>query len=210
MSHSIEERVIALSAIFMAAKLAKDLATTAKCDESEYSILIRSILNESPSSTLDVYGDDLQNIRSGLISLQEHLGQDSQIRDPDLVKYVMSILIVEKMLSKHPENLGIISRRIQDVERQLQHFPIEHENISANLAQTYRDTVSQLSFRIMINGNPEYLSQQEITNKIRAILLAGIRAAVLWRQCGGSRWQLLFKRGKLVKSALSLLQRHSN
>lgn len=209
MPHTIEERVIALSAVFMAAKLTKDLATTAQCDATDYSTLVKSIINESPASTLDVYGNSLEHIRTGLISLQEHLGQDSQIRDPDIVKYAMGILIVERMLSKRPDELEKISRSIHDVERQLQHFPIEHENISANLAQTYRDTISQMSFRIMINGNPQYLSQQEVTNKIRATLLAGIRAAVLWRQCGGSRWQLLFKRGKLVNTALELLRSHS-
>lgn len=208
MPHTIEERVIALSAIFMAAKLAKDLATTAQCDAGDYATLLKSVINESPASTLDVYGNDLENIRTGLISLQEHLGQDSQIRDPDIVKYAMGLLIAEKVLSKRPEDMKKISQSIHDVERQLQHFPIEHENISANLAQTYRDTLSQLSFRIMINGNPQYLAQQEVTNKIRATLLAGIRAAVLWRQCGGSRWQLLFKRGKLVNTALALLQSH--
>lgn len=207
MAHTITDRVIAMSAIFMAAKLAKDLATRGQCDQSDFEILIRSILIENPSSTLNVYGDKLCNIRTGLISLQEHLGRDNSIRDAEIVKYAMGILIAEKLLSKRPDDLQRIGQCVQDVQRQLQHFDIEHENISANLAQTYKDTLSQLSFRIMINGNPEILSQAETTNKIRAILLAGIRAAVLWRQCGGTRWQLLFQRGKMVQESLALLQK---
>ena len=41
-------------------------------------------------------------------------------------------------------------------------------------------------------------------DKIRACLLAGIRSAVLWRQVGGSKWQLLFHRKKLVQAAQQL------
>lgn len=207
MARNLSERVIALSAIFMSAKLAKDLATRGQCDPEDYRIVIGSILVETPNDALNVYGDNLKNIRTGLISLQENLGRDSSIRDPELVKYAMSILIAEKMLSKRAEDINLIGKHVSDVKRQLQHFDIEHENISANLAQAYKDTLSQLSFRIMINGNPGLLSQTEITNKIRSLLLAGIRAAVLWRQCGGSRWQLLFGRGKMVAEVLRLLGR---
>ena len=33
---------------------------------------------------------------------------------------------------------------------------------------------------------------------IRALLLAGIRSAFLWRQLGGRRWKLLFRRRRLL------------
>ena len=36
-------------------------------------------------------------------------------------------------------------------------------------------------------------------HKVRALLLAGIRAAVLWRQLGGSRAQIIFARKKMVE-----------
>jgi high frequency lysogenization protein len=34
--------------------------------------------------------------------------------------------------------------------------------------------------------------------EIRALLLAGIRSARLWRQLGGHRWQLVISRRKLL------------
>ncbi|HSX19775.1 MAG TPA: DUF489 family protein, partial [Gammaproteobacteria bacterium] len=43
-------------------------------------------------------------------------------------------------------------------------------------------------------------------NKIRTILLAGVRSAVLWRQLGGSRWQLTFGKKTLLQDAQALLQ----
>jgi high frequency lysogenization protein len=42
--------------------------------------------------------------------------------------------------------------------------------------------------------------------KVRALLLAGIRAAVLWRQVGGSRLQILFSRAKIKAAAEKILQ----
>jgi high frequency lysogenization protein len=57
----------------------------------------------------------------------------------------------------------------------------------------------------MVSGENSYLESPDMANKVRALLLAGIRAAVLWRQCGGSRWQLLFKRRAIIKAAETLL-----
>jgi high frequency lysogenization protein len=57
----------------------------------------------------------------------------------------------------------------------------------------------------MVNGDEQYLSRTETVNKIRALLLAGIRSALLWRQCGGARWKFLFYRKKLHDEAKFLL-----
>ena len=38
-------------------------------------------------------------------------------------------------------------------------------------------------------------------SKVRAALLAGIRAAVLWQQVGGGRLQLMFARQRLLREA---------
>jgi high frequency lysogenization protein len=57
----------------------------------------------------------------------------------------------------------------------------------------------------MVVGDQNYLGSQNTVNKIRALLLAGIRAVLLWRQCGGSRWKLLFFRKKIQEEAQFLL-----
>ena len=43
-------------------------------------------------------------------------------------------------------------------------------------------------------------------HKIRALLLAGIRSARLWRQLGGHRWQLVISRRKLLKELYPMLR----
>ncbi|MGH9353754.1 MAG: DUF489 family protein [Terriglobia bacterium] len=49
------------------------------------------------------------------------------------------------------------------------------------------------------------MQNQRVINMVRSLLLGGLRAAVLWRQCGGSRWMLLFMRASLQKEAKRLL-----
>lgn len=88
---------------------------------------------------------------------------------------------------------------------QAEHFGVLHENVLANLADVYHSTISTLQPRIMVQGDPQHLGNQGTVNKIRAVLLAGIRSAHLWRQCGGSRWKLLLARQKIRHEAQFLL-----
>jgi high frequency lysogenization protein len=58
----------------------------------------------------------------------------------------------------------------------------------------------------MIKGDQNYLANPENASKIRALLLAGVRAALLWRQAGGNRWKLIFSRGAMQKEAQLFLK----
>jgi high frequency lysogenization protein len=57
----------------------------------------------------------------------------------------------------------------------------------------------------MVEGNPAYLQQPVQVNQIRALLLAAVRGAVLWRQLGGSQLRLLFRRRQYAMLARGLL-----
>ena len=94
-----------------------------------------------------------------------------------------------------------IAQGIEGARAKLVHFPKLHPNLLAHLADIYSQTVSQLQPRIMVKGEPNYLQNPDNQNRIRSLLLAGIRAAWLWRQVGGSRWRIVFGRNKLLEAA---------
>ena len=73
-----------------------------------------------------------------------------------------------------------------------------HPDVLAALGGLYADTISHLRPRIMVQGNPHYLGQAGVVSEIRALLLAAVRSAMLWRQLGGSQWQFLFARRAMV------------
>jgi high frequency lysogenization protein len=94
---------------------------------------------------------------------------------------------------------------IDRAREQVAFFDITHNAVMAGLADCYRQTVSTLQPRVIINGDPVILENPDNQNRIRALLLAAIRAAVLWRQCGGGRLTLVLRRRALVEAAGDLL-----
>jgi high frequency lysogenization protein len=205
--YTLSDRVLALAGVFQAARLVQDMARGKPGNAQDLETCLQSLLVDNPASVLEVYGNDAGNLRTGLICLNDQLGPDGN-KDVELTRYVMGMLFLERKLSKSPQMMTTLGEGLENVGRQLQHYPIDHENIIANLAGIYSDTLSTLSFRIMVSGEPQQLANNDTANRIRALLLAGIRSAVLWYQTGGRRWQLIFQRSKIVDSCLELLQQH--
>ena len=139
------------------------------------------------------------------------MGDDSlkskQDIKPEVMRYALSIVHLEGRLRKNSHMMNQLGESIQSSVRQADHFHITHESVIGSLADTYKQTLSTLSFRIKVSGNPQILQNSLNANKVRALLLAGIRAAILWRQVGGRRWHLLFNRKRYIKDAQSLLIR---
>jgi high frequency lysogenization protein len=196
----IQERTLALAGIFQAAALVKQLAKTGRVDEKFFLPSIESILKIEASSTLEIYTNP-SNLTLGLNELIRLFTNNKLPKDAEIARYVFSLLHLEKKLARHPEMLTIIRQGIKRAKTQATHFSSTHENVMANLASLYTDTLSTFTFRVYVSGEPMYLNQTYVLNKIRALLLAGIRSAVLWQQVGGRRWQLLISRSSLIEAA---------
>ncbi len=194
-------RTIALAGIIQALKLVRQLATRGYAQVTEFKIALDSLLITDPQTTLDVFGGNLNNIRFGLEEIIKILSGSSISRDPDLIKYILSVIHLEKQLHKKPELTQELSRGIRLAINQNMHFPVPHPNLIANFASIYQNTFSKLDFRIQVGGDSAYLNNTETVNKIRALLLSAIRATMLWRQLGGSRWQLIFNKKNIIGAA---------
>lgn len=203
--NTLTNQVIALAGIAQAAALVEQLATTGKVDEHALEITIGSLLKTESDSVLDVYGNDLANLALGLKHLDTQL-TGYEIAYPDQARYCASLVFLERQLSEQTAMLKTISIGLERAKAQTDHFNLLHENVLANLGDIYVQTVSKLQPRIMVNGVPEILQRQETANKIRACLLAGIRSAMLWKQCGGRRWKFLLFRKKIQVETQRLLK----
>lgn len=205
MAYSIEDQVIALAGVFQAAALVNQVAKQGNAAESAYEASIKSLLMVDAPTTEAIFGDRL-GIQLGLRELVKALGRGQGNAQPEIIRYTLSLLHLESKLRKHPEMLEIIGKRINQAIDQTRHFETTHSNVIKNLAGTYLDTISTFSVRIQVQGDPKHLQAQENADRIRALLLAGIRAAILWRQTGGRRYHLLFNRRKIVECAQRLCQ----
>lgn len=209
MSQTLNDQTLALAGVFQAANLVQQIAHNGQCSETSLETCIRSLFATDPNSTLDVFGGDLADIREGLVTLSSVLSQQGKQQDIEVLRYVLNLIHLESKLNRHSDMLDVIGSRIDQARHTASHFGFVHSNLISNLASVYADTISTFRLRIQVSGNPTVLQREENAAKVRALLLAGIRSAVLWRQTGGRRWQLIFSRKKVIHHARELADQAS-
>jgi high frequency lysogenization protein len=202
--NTITNQTIALAGIAQAVTLVDQLATSGTADSASMEASVGSILKIDSDSVTAVYGG-LSGIKLGLEQLQAQM-TGYRVPNPQQARYAASLVFLENQLSRRQDMLKTIQTGIIRAQNQVEHFGLLHENVFANLGDLYHSTISTLQPRVMVNGDPDYLAKPEIANKIRALLLAGIRSAILWKQCGGSRWKFLFYRKKIQKELIDLVK----
>ncbi len=204
MQYSLSNQIIGLAGLCQAVSLLQSLARHNKLEPALYRTTLASVANLSPDSPLAVYGDNPANLSQGLQLIIDQLG-DKPKKDVELTRYLVGVLALERKLNKSRGNMAELGKQLGQLERQLQHFEVTDDTIVGRLADIYSECISSLGSRIQVYGQPELLKQAAVQQKVRALLLAAVRAAVLWRQAGGSRLNFIFKRRKLVAVAQQML-----
>ncbi|MFZ0219809.1 MAG: high frequency lysogenization protein HflD [Candidatus Aquirickettsiella sp.] len=199
------ERSLALAGVFQSAALVRDLARTGKTEKLAFDTSIQSIYTIDVRTVEQVYGGTINGLRLGLQELTNLLTYTKIKQDRELTRYLIGLLHLERKLIRSPATKTNLSRRIKHAISQANYFASSPQLIINSLADIYVSTLGTLPFRLHVVGQGQYLSHAETVSKIRAALLAGVRSAVLWRQLGGSRWQLFLMRHKLLGIGKKLL-----
>jgi high frequency lysogenization protein len=197
-----EERVIALAGMFQAIALVRAVALRGGADVSAMQPTIASIFKIDSDSPADVFGG-IGNLRLGLETLIAQL--DDSKRDFAMTRIAIAVLRLQRKLKSRPRMLASLREGIDRVAAQTTGMPPTDAIVSARLAKLYAETISHLQPRVLVEGNPQFLSQENPAAQIRALLLGAIRAAVLWQQLGGTQWRLLFRRRQYAMMARGLL-----
>jgi high frequency lysogenization protein len=201
-----QEQLVALGAVFEAAFLVDKIAKSGQINETALGCMLGSLLIRNPKNTLEVYGGNDLNLRDGYQTLAGALERSPANLQRDPLRYALLLLGLERKLAKRDDLLQIMGNRLDQIQQQVQHFGLVHDNVIAASGSLYQDTLSTFPQRIQVQGDVRHLQQPSNAAKIRALLLAGIRAARLWRQLGGHRWQLVFSRRKLLNELDPLLR----
>ncbi|MDF7649848.1 high frequency lysogenization protein HflD [Pantoea sp. Acro-805] len=208
MAKNYYEITLALAGVCQAAHLVQQLAHQGHCHSAALTVSLRSLLDLNPGSTLAVFGNDEANLHLGLETLMAVLNTGSrQGAGAELTRYTLSMMVLERKLHGNKSALNTLAQRISQLDRQLAHYELESETITSAMAGIYVDVISPLGPRIQVTGSPQVLQNSQVQSKVRATLLAGIRAAVLWQQVGGGRLQLMFSRQRLLREAKTILSR---
>ena len=149
-------------------------------------------------TTLDVFGD-ISALITGLKSMSNLLKKSKP--EPLVIYYVRTLLVVANQVMKNPEITQKIGDGLKSIQQQSEQFELGLNNTTHKIDLLYQQTISTLKPRIMVQGDQQYLSNADNISKVRTLLFAGVRAAVLWRQLGGNRWKLIFSMKKYLQQA---------
>ncbi|MBE9562451.1 MAG: high frequency lysogenization protein HflD [Proteobacteria bacterium] len=199
---SIENRTLALAGMFQTAELVQQISQKGLFDQTSFDASLHSLLKIDADSVIDVYGG-VNRLKTGLRVLVEQLGGER--KNTENMHYVLGMIFLEQKLTKHPEMIKHIQEGIQTAKIKIEEHSANSPEVLNDLATIYTKTISKFDYRIKINGEKHFLENQSHVDKMRVLLLAGIRSSVLWQQKGGRKWQFIFSRKKTVHVAYDLL-----
>lgn len=195
-------RTLALAGIFQAASLADSLAWRGHCDPVALEASLASILTMDTDDPVAIFGDGVRHLRTGLAAVEKTFFQplrDPHPRQAEIVRYALALIHLERKLARSPPLLALLRQRLDTAVLQRAHFASPQDPaLVRKLAGIYVDTLGTLDFRIKVKGDKRQLQGGAVPEQVRAVLLAGVRAAWLWRRLGGRRWHLVFTRSRVL------------
>jgi high frequency lysogenization protein len=200
---NLEQQAIALAGVAQAARLVDQVSKTGSYPLEFLEPTIHSLFEFDADTVTDVFGG-LAGVRLGLQNLCSLLASRQSDENRDVVRYVFSMLYLERKFAASPDMMSVIHSRLQHASFKAAHFAGHANDICHSISGIYQDTLSKLRFRIKVTGSAQHLQESQNADIIRALLLAGIRSAFLWRQLGGRRWKLLMQRKRLLSAAQNL------
>lgn len=191
MSTPIDDRVLALAGLVQALAQVRRIADTGQSETRQVQAALDSVFRIDAASAEAVYGD-AGNLRGGLRLLRDYLSKGN--KDEALGRLALAVLQLERRFVRSAGTSSKVQAGLRQLGAEAQAQGSIHPDVIAELARLYADTISHLRPRVMVQGNPHYLGQAGVVSEIRALLLAALRSAVLWRQLGGSLWDFVFQR----------------
>ncbi|WP_225763803.1 high frequency lysogenization protein HflD [Stenotrophomonas sp. Marseille-Q4652] len=198
MSFSLDDRVLALAGIAQALQQVRRIAETGHSEASVVRTAMDSVFRIDAESPAAVYGGKA-SLAPGLKVLQGYF--NNQNRDDALPRLALAVLQLERRFVREGTTVDKVHAGILRAASQAAELgDSAHPDVLTALGGLYADTISQLRPRVMVQGNPHYLGQAGVVAEIRALLLAAVRSAVLWRQLGGNYWDFLFSKRGMVEA----------
>jgi len=200
----MKQRTLALAGVFQATELVRQAASHGTWSGYAASSCLRSLFALDGETLQEIYGGR-QHVRLGAETMLCVLQGES--RYTDSLRYTVGLLQVERKFQRQGKMQDRVGRRLQEISTEGEDLDQhDREDLQAReISQLYSDTISTLTPRIVVNGKPQYLKNDRTVDWVRTLLMAGLRSAVLWKQLGGGRFELMFGRKKIISEAESLL-----
>ena len=195
----IEERTIALAGLLQACGQVQTIARTGAADKAVEAACLKSIMVLDAMNTPAVYGG-VQGVRTGLKMIADGVMSSPQGYKVEVLRYAMSLIQLQNQLY---HNQSAFNEFGQAVERL---SAVSSAELTQACSDLYQKFISEMRPQIIVQGEQNFLQREDIPPKIRAMLLAGIRSAVLWQQKDGGKFKLIWQRTRMQNAARDLLR----
>lgn len=191
---NFSHQVLALAASCQALYFASHIALTGEYEESACRVLLDAIYALDTPSTTVLYPADQLPIGlqwlSALLSKRHRLSVNQQ----SMLKYLLRLNALAKKIQQDKALNKALHQRLHQAVMQRPFFEAEPDRALTQLSQLYLWLAQRVKSEFRMLGQAKYLHNHQHVNHIRALLLAALRAIVLWRQLGGNLWQLWWQR----------------
>lgn len=191
------ERALALAGLVQALAQVRRIAETGQANAALLQTAIDSVFRFDAPTTADVYGG-VDGVRTGLALLRDYF--ESRAQDEQLPRLALAVLQLERRFAQDEAMMRRVRHGLQAQAVRAQQQGSTHPEVLGALGALYAETLSHLRPRVLVQGNPHYLGQPGVVAEVRAVLLAAVRSAMLWRQLGGSLWDLTLRRRALLEA----------
>jgi high frequency lysogenization protein len=178
---------LALAGVTQAAALVHGVAHGKSLPAEAQRALLLTVPTRNAGDMDEVFPDP-KAYALGIRTAMEALS--GKARTPEVLRYTLQLIELARLLGGMPQVVEKLGRLLDEVD------PAELDE--SQLSRIYQQTISTLSKRIQVTGDPQLLQQEHVADRIRALLLAGVRLAWLWYQLGGRRWHLILRRRALL------------
>lgn len=202
----LENQTLALAGMFQTAVLIDELAVSGSCDATAFSGSFDSLFTFDADSARDVFGQ-LSCLRSGFTALNDYLGGETTGSSRNIAYYVLSMMKLAGVIMSDPKLSDEMFSGLRSIQVRSAEFDLPRASVISKIDGLYQARISKLNPRILVRGEQNHLLNDDTAGRIRTLLLAGIRSAVLWKQLGGSKWKLFLARKKYVTAARDFLNR---
>jgi len=194
----MKEKVLALAGVWTSCQLISILSREgikfSHQQERSFSLLLQSTLRFAAQNSEDLYGD-ASNLELGLLGLSGMFQHGTKLNNP-VNRYFKQILMQQKAIAGNSQLCQQLGQDLDEIDQSngLSLITPEHPVVES-LATVYSNAMRLMpdNKRIRITGEKIFLTDPQIQNSIRALLLSAIRSTMFWRQQGGSWLELILK-----------------
>ena len=188
------DRVLALAGLVQALAQVRRIADTGQAHAEVLGTALDSVFRIDADDAAEVYGGR-DALRNGLLLLRDYF--EGGLPDDQLPRLALAVLQLERRFVRDADMADRVAEGIRAQSEAAGRLGSTHPDVLNALGALYADTLSHLRPRVLVQGNPHYLGQAAVVAEVRAVLLAAVRSAVLWRQMGGSLWDFLLRKREM-------------